>query len=88
VWLLMALTVPCAAVLFRYIIDPGHASPWLAAGAAVTLLPLAAVAVRVHWHAHRVARRRAAGECLRCGYDLTGNVSGTCPECGTPAQVK
>lgn len=22
--------------------------------------------------------------CRRCGYDLTGNVSGTCPECGTP----
>ncbi|MDB5356511.1 MAG: hypothetical protein JWN24_2964 [Phycisphaerales bacterium] len=22
------------------------------------------------------------GHCLACGYDLTGNVSGTCPECG------
>jgi hypothetical protein len=22
--------------------------------------------------------------CRRCGYDLTGNVSGACPECGTP----
>jgi predicted RNA-binding Zn-ribbon protein involved in translation (DUF1610 family) len=22
------------------------------------------------------------GHCLRCGYDLTGNVSGVCPECG------
>jgi hypothetical protein len=21
--------------------------------------------------------------CHHCGYDLTGNVSGTCPECGT-----
>jgi membrane protein YqaA with SNARE-associated domain len=21
-------------------------------------------------------------ECLHCGYNLTGNVSGTCPECG------
>ena len=29
--------------------------------------------------------------CTRCGYDLTGNVSGTCPECGTgvaAAQLK
>lgn len=25
------------------------------------------------------------GECVRCGYDLTGNVSGKCPECGTIA---
>ncbi|HWE93601.1 MAG TPA: hypothetical protein VG269_06460 [Tepidisphaeraceae bacterium] len=23
------------------------------------------------------------GCCQSCGYDLTGNVSGTCPECGT-----
>ena len=27
-------------------------------------------------------RRRRFGRCLRCGYDLTGNVSGRCPECG------
>ncbi len=31
----------------------------------------------------RRRRRRARGECPRCGYDLTGNVSGVCPECGT-----
>ncbi len=24
-------------------------------------------------------------KCLECMYDLTGNVSGVCPECGTPA---
>ena len=23
-------------------------------------------------------------ECGNCGYNLTGNVSGVCPECGTP----
>jgi hypothetical protein len=28
-------------------------------------------------------RRRRKGLCLRCGYDLTGNVSGVCPECGS-----
>ena len=27
-------------------------------------------------------RRRRRGLCLRCGYDLEGNVSGVCPECG------
>jgi hypothetical protein len=25
-----------------------------------------------------------AGHCPTCSYDLTGNVSGICPECGTP----
>ena len=24
--------------------------------------------------------------CRACGYDLTGNASGICPECGTPLQ--
>ena len=28
-------------------------------------------------------RRRRLGLCMCCGYDLTGNVSGVCPECGT-----
>lgn len=28
------------------------------------------------WH------RRRKGLCVRCGYDLRGNVSGVCPECG------
>jgi hypothetical protein len=28
-------------------------------------------------------RRHPPGHCQNCGYDLTGNESGTCPECGT-----
>lgn len=31
------------------------------------------------WLATESSRR---GRCQRCGYDLTGNVSGRCPECG------
>lgn len=26
--------------------------------------------------------------CQRCGYDLTGNVSGKCPECGEPCDAE
>ena len=29
-------------------------------------------------------RRPLPGYCLKCGYDLTANISGVCPECGEP----
>lgn len=31
----------------------------------------------------RTWRRRRSGACLQCGYNLRGNESGVCPECGT-----
>ena len=44
-------------------------------------------AIRPAWCAaawYRSARRRRRpGCCTNCGYDLTGNVSGVCPECGS-----
>jgi predicted Zn-ribbon and HTH transcriptional regulator len=30
----------------------------------------------------RDRRRFPPSHCQRCGYDLTGNMSGVCPECG------
>ena len=30
----------------------------------------------------RRRRRRRKGLCIKCGYNLTGNVTGVCPECG------
>ena len=32
-------------------------------------------------------RRRKQRRCLLCGYDLTGNVSGVCPECGAKREA-
>jgi len=28
------------------------------------------------------------GHCQSCGYDLEGNTSGKCPECGTPLETE
>jgi hypothetical protein len=39
----------------------------------------------VLWYVDR--RRIPPGHCRKCGYNLTGNVSGRCPECGTPSQT-
>jgi len=57
----------------------------------IPLWPLALPALPALWvlsrdivTACRTARRRRRGLCLHCGYNLTGNVSGRCPECGTP----
>lgn len=32
----------------------------------------------------RLAYRFFSGHCTKCSYNLTGNTSGVCPECGTP----
>lgn len=34
------------------------------------------------WQTRRAFRRQRLGRCVHCDYDLTGNVSGVCPECG------
>lgn len=40
------------------------------------------------WRARRrQARRSKLGLCLTCGYNLTGNTSGRCPECGSPSHA-
>lgn len=48
-------------------------------------LALAASIVPLYWMRRQ---RRALGGCRSCGYNLTGNVSGVCPECGTAIQQK
>jgi hypothetical protein len=35
------------------------------------------------WAVGRWRNSRRPGACRQCGYDLTGNTSGVCPECGT-----
>lgn len=35
------------------------------------------------WWGHRHRVPAGAPRCAACGYNLTGNMSGVCPECGT-----
>jgi len=66
------LRVPEDTVVLEYWVVPFWAVCGLAA------LPPALLLRR----RHVLRRRRSAGLCPVCGYNLTGNVSGVCPECG------
>ena len=46
-------------------------------------VPIIAVAAFMWWRDRRIPK----GHCQTCGYNLTGNVSGICPECGTKLEV-
>jgi predicted Zn-ribbon and HTH transcriptional regulator len=49
-------------------------------GVWILLVPLSAATALLWW----LGRRRIPpGHCRRCGYNLTANTSGRCPECGT-----
>ena len=50
------------------------------------LLALAFILTAYLWYRDR--RRWPPGHCQKCGYDLTGNESGRCPECGTEVSAE
>jgi hypothetical protein len=45
-------------------------------------IPLAVVAIPTGFLWRRERKRPRPGHCRSCRYNLTGNVSGVCPECG------
>lgn len=50
----------------------------------MTVVALGAYPVTAHFSGpFRCYRRRRDGLCVTCAYNLTGNTSGVCPECGT-----
>jgi len=68
-------------------IPPGPGTV-VAAGQALILplwIPFLLVAVPTSIWFRRDRRRIPPHCCQRCGYDLTGNTSGVCPECGAKA---
>ncbi len=48
-------------------------------------IPFLIIAIPTVYLIYRDRRRFRPGHCEECGYNLTGNVSGTCPECGERA---
>ena len=75
-----ARVVALVAILCASFAALFHAGP---GGAAVVCVALAGLAFAVAIVPPRRGRRASAGLCAVCAYDLTGNESGVCPECGT-----
>jgi len=70
------------------------ASTWRAGGTTAycwyplwPALPVVVIPTALLWFVDR-RRRILPGHCQKCGYNLTGNVSGRCPECGQPVERK
>jgi hypothetical protein len=70
--------------LFSYL-HLGHLDKFFCVAVVVSwgyaLAIAAVVAIPFRWL--RKTTPPKTGQCQKCGYDLTGNVSGRCPECGT-----
>ncbi|MGD2111713.1 MAG: hypothetical protein PVI86_20240 [Phycisphaerae bacterium] len=81
-WLAMAFGMLISAVIV------GWQSTTLGRVAAGVLLALAVLAlwqgIRTRTTENLHAIRKLEGACIHCGYDLEGNESGVCPECGQP----
>lgn len=52
-------------------------------GAACAMTVIAGIASNYVWIGRLSRRAEDNQKCRECRYDLTGNVSGVCPECGT-----
>jgi len=72
---------------FKKLAVPVGSVPWSAPTAALALVPLLWLALRVRFLII-LSHRRRRGLCLRCGYDLAGNTGGRCSECGVATRAE
>ncbi len=63
---------------------PKYATQWLGTIAVIPFwVPLLGTLALTFFAARRHPNGGQATNCTQCGYNLTGNTSGHCPECGT-----
>jgi hypothetical protein len=87
VWLERGFHLPCRGEFHSilsydngYSIQDGPSYSYIGIPFWVPLV-VAAIPTAILWC---LDRRPLEGHCRKCGYDLTGNVTGVCPECGKP----
>lgn len=79
----------------RLMIGGTTGSGWISVMSLIAGVVQLAIGIGLFFGSHSLVRiwsrlryagiREQMGICLNCGYDLSGNTTGTCPECGTPA---
>ena len=80
----IAIVVPAS----RYARSHGVSGPLVTWGLTITAALFACLVIiwlvrrRITGNLRRLLTERGSPTCLICGYDLTGNTSGVCPECG------
>jgi hypothetical protein len=85
IWFVFVLPLALSPWGKRVIAEPvpGVANGVVFLGGSLVYCAVFLPVVRASYQSRIRARRRARGHCAVCGYDLTGNESGVCPECGT-----
>ena len=70
--------IPALGLALFFLIDRSAPLGWfILASIFVALVSFSALKLK-----SRAMLRAERGCCASCGYDLTGNISGRCPECG------
>ena len=82
-WLVMAsILLACAVFVGSFFSTPGLILALILLAFAISAL---AQGIKTRTSENIRAVRKLQGGCLHCGYNLTGNESGVCPECGKAA---
>ena len=82
----VGVLAPPGVIAVDRLIQPFPFTAFVAASVVVAGVIAAGDWVAVERPRDRLRRRRRLGLCGHCGYDLHGNVSRTCPECGGSAE--
>ncbi len=90
VWLLAAdSSLPTLQYGICCLVHSPSQRTWLNLSKGIPMcVQLSAYAVLVYGYWKEKAEKPRLGHCPNCGYDLAGNVSGVCPECGKKEESK
>ena len=82
------VTVPIAALIIIVSGNGGRALWQLSTAASIYCVIFLVLFLLISTHLRTWSDDDSLRQCRRCGYDLTANATGVCPECGGPVPGK